>query len=77
LVHPLFSSGFEYYASVDDIAHSGTYNQQQHFIGPVLTESQSFAPYGKLKYEVGYLFGLTTATPRGAVRWRLEYEISF
>jgi hypothetical protein len=38
---------------------------------------QNFAPYGKLKYEVGYLFGLTQATPSGTVRWRLEYEIPF
>jgi len=45
--------------------------------GPVLTGSQSFAPYGKLKYEVGYLFGLTTETPSRAVRWKLEYEIAF
>jgi high-affinity iron transporter len=77
LLHPLFSPGFEYYALVDDIGHSGSFNQQQHFIGPVLTGEQSFSPYGKLKYEVGYLFGLSTATPRGAVRWKLEYEISF
>jgi hypothetical protein len=33
--------------------------------------------YGKVKYEVGYLFGLNTATERGAVRWRLEYEKAF
>ena len=50
---------------------------QQHRIGPVIVGLQNFAPYGKLKYEVGYLFGLTQATPRGTVRWRLEYEIPF
>jgi hypothetical protein len=43
----------------------------------VLVGLQNFAPYGKLKYEVGYLFGLTQATPRGTIRWRLEYEIPF
>jgi hypothetical protein len=37
----------------------------------------SFSPYGKLKYEVGYMFGMTQASPRGAVRWKLEYEIAF
>jgi len=43
----------------------------------VLVGLQNFAPYGKLKYEVGYQFGLTQATERGALRWRLEYEIPF
>jgi hypothetical protein len=76
-VTPLVAPGFEYYGTIDDLAHAGRYNQQQHFVGPVLTGAQSLAPYGKLKYEVGYLFGLTTATPSGAVRWRLEYEIAF
>ena len=37
----------------------------------------SFSPYGKLKYELGYLVGLTRATETGAARWRLEYEIAF
>jgi hypothetical protein len=32
---------------------------------------------GKVKYEVGYLFGATEQSPRGAVRWRFEYELSF
>ena len=37
----------------------------------------SFAPYGKVKYELGYLFGMTRATESGATRWRFEYEIAF
>jgi alkylmercury lyase len=61
----------------DDLGKAGGFNRQQHSIGPVITGFQSFAPYGKLKFEVGCLFGLTTVTPRGAVRWQLEYEIVF
>ena len=76
-LHPLFEPGVEYYANIEDLSHAGTYNQQKHFVGPVITGQQSFAPYGKMKYQVGYLFGLTTASPKGAVRWKLEYEISF
>ncbi len=41
----------------------------------MLDGAANFAPYGKLKYQVGYLFGLTSG--RSAVRWRLEYEITF
>ena len=33
--------------------------------------------YGKIKYEIGFDFGLTKATEKGAVRWRLEYEKPF
>jgi hypothetical protein len=76
-ITPLIAPGFEYYGIIDDIAHPGPASQQQHLIGPVLTGGYSLAPYGKLKYEVGYLFGLTPAAGRGAVRWRLEYEMSF
>lgn len=76
-LHRMFAQGFEYYARIADLAHTGNYNQQEHYLGPVLTGAYSFYPYGKLHYEVGYLFGLTTATPKGSVRWLLEYEITF
>jgi hypothetical protein len=49
----------------------------QYRSGPVLIGLQNFAPYGKLKYQIGYQFGLTRATERGTVRWRVEYEIPF
>jgi hypothetical protein len=77
LIHPLFEPGFEYYGQIDQILNPGKPAEQQHRIGPVLVGLQNFAPYGKLKYEIGYQFGLTDATPRGTVRWRLEYEIPF
>jgi hypothetical protein len=77
LTHPLISPGFEFYGTIDDIARAGPTAQQQHSVGPVLAGAVNFAPYGKLKYEVGYQFGLTPASGRGAVRWKLEYEIVF
>lgn len=77
LVNPMIQPGFEYYGQINEITTPGKLADQQHRIGPVLVGLQNFAPYGKLKYEVGYLFGLTSATERGAVRWRLEYEIPF
>jgi hypothetical protein len=77
LVDPLIAPGFEYYSQIDQIVHPGKLAEQLHRIGPVLIGLQSFAPYGKLKYEAGYLFGLTTATARGTLRWKLEHEIPF
>ena len=75
--HPLINPGVEFYGQIDDIAHPGPASQQQHLVGPVLAGAVNVAPYGALKYEVGYLFGLTPASGRSAVRWRLEYEIVF
>jgi hypothetical protein len=77
LIHPLFEPGFEYYSHIDELLNPGTLASQQHRIGPVVVGLYNFAPYGALKYEIGYLFGLTSATERGAVRWRLEYEKAF
>jgi iron permease FTR1 family protein len=77
LINPEIAPGFEYYGQINEIVSPGTPASQQHRIGPVLVGQQNFAPYGKLKYEVGYLFGLNSNTERGAVRWRLEYEIPF
>lgn len=74
---PLIAPGFEYYGIIDDIGHAGSFDQQQHLIGPVLTGDYNMAPYGEIRYQVGYLFGLTPASPRGAIRWRLEYELAF
>ena len=72
-----FDPAIEFYGSIDDISHAGRVGDEQHSVGPALVGAWNLAPYGKLKYEVGYQFGYTQATPRGAVRWKLEYEIGF
>lgn len=77
LTHPLISPGVEFYGIIPDIAHAGSTSEQQHWVGPVLAGAVNFAQYGKVKYEVGYLFGLTPVSGRSAIRWRLEYEITF
>jgi hypothetical protein len=77
LLNPWFEPGFEIYGNVDKIDEPGKPTQQEHRIGPMFAGLQNFAPYGKLKYELGYLFGLTPATENGAIRWKLEYEIPF
>lgn len=74
---PHFEPGIEVYGRVDNIEAPGKLADQQHRVGPVVVGLHSLAPYGKIKYEVGYLFGLTHSTENGAVRWRFEYEIPF
>lgn len=75
-LNPLFEPGFEYYGEVEDVSEPGKLSQQEHRIGPMFA---GFYPLGfggaKIKYELGYLFGLTSATENGALRWRFEVEV--
>jgi hypothetical protein len=77
LLNPYIDPALEYYGSIADLGEAGKLSQQQHFIGPVAVGAIKLAPYGQLKYELGYLFGVTEASPRGAIRWKVEYEIAF
>jgi len=45
-------------------------------IGLVAVGAISCSAWGKLKYEIGYMFGMAPATSRGAIRWKAEYEIA-
>jgi hypothetical protein len=76
-LHPQFEPGVELYSTIDDVAAPGKVADQQHRIGPMFAGVYPLYRLGKIEYEVGYLFGLTRATERGAVRWRFEYEIPF
>ena len=79
-LNPFFEPGFEYYGQISSIAGASTLDQEapvQHRLGPVLVGQYNLEGLGKLKYELGYLFGLNIATERGALRWRLEYEKAF
>jgi hypothetical protein len=77
LASPLIAPGFEAYDFIDDLSHAGRFNTQYNSIGPVVVGATHFAPYGALRYEAGYQFGLSSGAPRGAIRWKLEYEIAF
>ncbi|HXR85493.1 MAG TPA: hypothetical protein VN728_00910 [Stellaceae bacterium] len=72
-----FQPGVEYYGSITSIAGVSHDGATQHRLGPVLVGQYNMFQYGKIKYEVGYLFGLNQRTEQGAVRWRLEYEKPF
>ena len=76
-LNPLFEPGIELFSQIGNIVSPGQLADQQHRLGPMFAGAYSLAPYGSVKYELGYLFGLTRATEQGTVRWRLEYEIPF
>jgi len=76
----LFQPGVEIYGQIDDLRHPGEVNQQQLRVGPMFAGSYNLGQIGgrgKIKYEAGYLFGVTGATETGTVRTRLEYEVPF
>jgi hypothetical protein len=55
-----------------------TLSEQEHVIGPVLLGKFNFDGVpGSFNYTAGYLFGLTSGTPKGTAKWKLEYEIPF
>lgn len=74
---PRFEPGIEYYGQLLPIESRTETGRPQHRLGPVLIGLFNFYQYGKLRYEIGYLFGLNSATEQGTVRWRLEYEKPF
>jgi hypothetical protein len=79
-LHPLFEPGVELYYNVNDVGRPGRLADQELFAGPVVAGAYALGRAGlpgKVKYEVGYLFGATEQSARGAVRWRFEYELSF
>jgi hypothetical protein len=52
---------------------------QDHRIGPALVGTISLAPTlpGDLKYDAGYLWGLTQGAANGTIKFDLEYEFHF
>ncbi len=76
----LFQPGIEIYGQIDDLNRPGKLSEQQLRIGPMFAGSvnlRDVGSRGKIKYEVGYLFGLTDATEDRTLRTRIEYEIGF
>ena len=65
-----FEPGVEYWNDFSAITHHLDFNQQSHQLGPVF--------YGRLfhhmRYDIGYLFGVSDAAPKGELKWVLEYE---
>ena len=76
------SPAIEIYGDTGPIGASPRFSQQRLLVGPVGVGSLRFEQLGlgkagKLKYEVGWLFGTTPASTQGVLRWRLEADIPF
>lgn len=76
-VTPLFAPGVEAYWHPGKLANFNGFNTQGLIAGPAVTGGVSLGQSIKLKYEIGYLFGLTNTSPNGTVRGLLELEWRF
>jgi hypothetical protein len=76
------SPAVEIYGDTGVLGHTPPLSQQELLAGPVAVGALNLNDLhvghaGKLKYELGWLFGLTPATALGTLKWRLELEIPF
>ena len=73
-----FEPGVEVFGEPGELAHIPSLSEQQHRAGPVVFGRVSLGSgLGGIKYQVGYLFGLTHATEKGALKWGFEWERPF
>lgn len=74
-----FEPAIEAYGNLGAINNFDSPNRQEHMVGPAIQgrfRHLGWLP-GKLKYNVGYLFGMTSATAAGTLKSVIEYEIRF
>lgn len=77
LMARMFQPGVEYYGRIENLGAAGGLAQQQHLVGPMFAGSFNLPWPGRVRYQLGYLRGLTSASPQGVVRARVEYEMAF
>jgi hypothetical protein len=76
------SPAIEIYGDTGVLGSTPTLSRQELLAGPVAIGVLNFSALGlgragRLKYEIGWLFGATPATADGTLRWRTEVEIPF
>jgi hypothetical protein len=76
------SPAVEVYGDTGVIGDMPSLSRQQLLAGPVGIGALKLATLGlghagQIKYELGWLFGLTQASAAGTLRWRAEVEIPF
>jgi high-affinity iron transporter len=64
-----FEPGVEYHARFGPLEGGTPFDSQAHLLGPVI-----YGKLGRVKYDLGYLFGLSDAAPEGMLKWIIEVE---
>lgn len=66
--------GFEIYYEPGEWGNFSAADERRLRAGPVLVGQLRTGALSKVKYELGYLFGMNAASERGTLRARVEYE---
>jgi hypothetical protein len=75
---PQLEPAVEVYGTLGTLSHFDRFKDQSHQIGPVMLGVFNVGPLGNLRYEAGYLFGVTRpGSPQGAFKLLLEWERYF
>lgn len=69
---PEFEPGFEIHSEFGRLDDGSSFNEEEHQIGPVF-----YGKVGSVKYDVGYLVGISDGSPDGTIKALLEYELRF
>ncbi len=67
-----FEPGFELHSGFGELARTGGFDEQDHRLGPAI-----YGKLGPVKYDAGYLFGISDDAPDGTFKAILEYERHF
>lgn len=76
-ITPLLAPGVELYGQPGRLGRLPDAGLQDHRLGPGLTGRLEVEGLGEIGYDVAYVFGLTPATPKETLVWRLELAIRF
>ncbi|PZP84620.1 MAG: hypothetical protein DI582_08260 [Azospirillum brasilense] len=78
---PYFQPGFEIQSEFGEVNDPSSFEDQEHYVGPVFYGTIPFEDEGDeiegLEYRVGYLFGASSEASDGQVVLQLEYELDF
>ncbi len=64
--------GVEVHYNAIELSKNQSFNEQELQIGPTV-----YGKIGPVKYDIGYLFGVTDAAADGELKWIVEYELRF
>ena len=66
--------GFEAFGKLGELRNIETLEDQTHIIGPVFYHEFALGTSRVLEYNIGWLTGLTDASPDNTFRWQMEYK---
>jgi high-affinity iron transporter len=76
-LNPAFEPALEYHGAIGELGSPDPVHDQLHQLGPVALGKFPLGGGDAIKYEAGYLFGLTHGSPNGAFKFLIEFETHF